>query len=576
MKVSFVVPVFNTNHRILQICINSILHSIIGRHELIIVDDGSTNNETIGFVERCRTDKNYNITVLSNSDNRGVSYSLNRAIDAATGRYIAPVDHDDLVIQSGFQIAVKHLEYYDCEWAYTNEMQVDAKGYLIRGLYKPAYSKQLLRSTMYINHLQIFSKNLFETVGGYREGYEGSQDHDLALRMTNFCEPKHVPYFAYQWRIMKKTQSRQDWAVSSHSVNSSIKALKDYYHDLGKQHHIEVAKKGFAVYKCRSLPKIMPTFSIIIPTKLGTTRTIDGSTIELLDQCLNSISETLSQNNEIDSEVYSFECLLIVNEDDDLNYGQVILDKHRLPGRPIRDSGNFNFSRKCNLGAEQAFGEILIFLNDDTKIISTNWITDIVSLLSDNETACVGGMLLNPDGTVQSCGDNVSLNSAIHYNPHPDPSSEGDPMHRYWADHETTSITGAFLSCRKNLFFEVGPFNEAFSNSFQDIDFCLRVGDRGLNCVISPHIKIIHYESSTRNPTVDIETIEALRSFHQLTMYGKGKYSLWAYQPIKVRWFSKSGAIHYLGKLRNLGFKIIKDLLRLYPYPRRRIKFFIK
>mgnify|MGYP003309374199 FL=1 len=199
MKVSFVVPIFNTNHRILQICINSILHSVIGRHELIIVDDGSTDSETIRFLERCRSDNNYNITVLSNSNNRGVSYSLNRAIDTATGQYIAPVDHDDLVIQSGFQIAVKHLEYYNCEWVYTNEMQVDAKGYLIRGLYKPAYSKQLLRSTMYINHLQIFSKNLFETVGGYREGYEGSQDHDLALRMTKFCEPKHVPYFAYQW-----------------------------------------------------------------------------------------------------------------------------------------------------------------------------------------------------------------------------------------------------------------------------------------------------------------------------------------------------------------------------------------
>lgn len=576
MKVSFVVPIFNTNYRILQICINSILHAINGRHELVIVDDGSTDNQTIRFLEKCRSNEKFNITVLTNPTNRGVSYSLNRAIDVATGHYIALVDHDDLVIRSGFEIAVKHLQYYDCEWVYTNEMQVDAKGYLIRSLYKPAYSKQLLRSLMYINHLQIFSKDLFETVGGYREGYEGSQDHDLALRMTKFTEPKHVPYFAYQWRIMKTTQSRQDWIVSSHSVNSSTQALKDYFNDFEGQVQIEVAKKGFSVYKCRPLPKKMPNFSIIIPTKLGTTRTINGLTIELLDQCLNAISETLSQLDSIENEPYSFECLLIVNEDDDLQYGQAILDKYGLHGKPIPDPGAFNFSRKCNLGAQHASGEILIFLNDDTKIITKNWILDVVSLLSDADTACVGGMLLNPDGTVQSCGDNISLNSATHYSPNPDPSSEGDPMHRYWADHETTSITGAFLACRKISFFEIGEFREVFANSFQDIDFCLRARSSGFSCVISPHIKIIHYESSTRNPAVDNATIEALRSFHQSTMAGKGQYNLWAYQPIKVKWFSKSGIIDRLRRLRNLGFKLIKNLLRLYPYPRRRIKFFIK
>lgn len=576
MKVTFVVPVFNTDYRILRICINSILHAAANQHEVVIIDDASTNAETIDFLSRCEQSQSQNITILKNLENSGVSYSLNKGIVSANGDYIAPIDHDDLVIPSGFEVAVKHILYYGSQWVYTDELQVDTKGYLIRSLHKPAYSKQLLRSIMYINHLQIFSKSLVESIGGYRDGLEGSQDHDLALRMTELHDPLHVPSFAYQWRIMKETQSRRDWKVTEESVASSIRALSDHYHSIGHTAVIEAVKDGLSVYKSRIKSSGSPSFSIIIPTKLGTTRNVSGVTISLLENCLESIRDTAYTSGATNNPQYSFECILVINEDDDQIVGDQLLKQFELNGKTINDSGQFNFSRKCNLGATHSSGDILVFLNDDTKFLTKNWLEDVASLLTEEDVACLGGMLLHPDSTVQSCGDNIGLNSAVHYDPHPDPMKEGDPMHRYWADHETTSVTGAFFCCRKQLFLDLEGFKEVFSNSFQDVDFCLRARAQKLRCLISPHIKIIHYESSSRNPEVDIETLEALRSFHLRLISGKDGYQLWAYQPVRVNWLTPTGIIHKIAQIRNMMYLLLRSIRRLSPFPRERFEPMIK
>ena len=345
MNVTFVVPVFNTDHRILRICINSILHSAGGEHEIVIIDDGSTNPKTLDFLERCKVNNQYAITILKNQENCGVSYSLNKGIAAAKGGYIAPVDHDDLVVPSGFQVAMKHIHYFKSPWVYTNEMQIDAKGYLVRSLHKPRYSKQLLRSLMYINHLQIFSTDLVRTVGGYRDGLEGSQDHDLALRMTELHDPLHVPSFAYQWRIMKETQSRKDWKVSKESVASSIRALSDHYTSIGYTAVIDSATDGYSVYKSRIAPKNSLRVSIVIPTKLGTTRNIDGKEVVLLENCLDSIRNTTYHDVNNDASHLSFECILVINENDDQEVGSLLLKQYGLDGKVVSELTLFLFIR---------------------------------------------------------------------------------------------------------------------------------------------------------------------------------------------------------------------------------------
>ena len=577
MNISFVVPVYNTNYQILRVCINSILNFLDKENELIIVDDASNSPETIAFLNSCKSVSGYNIKLLNNLENNGVCYSLNKGINESTCDFIIPVDHDDLVIPNGIKVAIKHQQYFGAPWLYTDEIQVDEKGYFIRYLTKPSYSKTLLQSNMYINHLQMFSRHFVNKIGRYREGLEGSQDHDLALRMSQLKEPCHVPAIGYHWRITQTTQSRQIGLVTKKTIEASQKALHDHFSNDNKTISVTNTRRDLSVYKIRIVPKSLHKISIIIPSKLGTRRTIRGISTILLENCLKSIKNTLPKPDCYFTVVPEIEIILVINKGDDIDAANHIIYNSGLIGSSVTDKESFNFSRKCNLGAQICNGDILIFLNDDTEFISNDWAKDVVSLLLEDDVACVGGMLLNEDGTVQSCGDNVSLNAATHYNPNPSPDNEGDPFHRYHADHETTSVTGAFFCCRKKTFWSLDGFSETFSNSFQDVDFCLRSRKQGYRCLTSPHIKLFHFESSTRDAKVDDETLLSLRSFHKDTISNKDDYSLWAYQPVRVSLWSLAGIVHAKNQIRiHLGW--LRRALHRYisSGPRARFKPIIK
>jgi GT2 family glycosyltransferase len=232
----------------------------------------------------------------------------------------------------------------------------------------------------------------------------------------------------------------------------------------------------------------------------------------------------------------------------------------------ICDEPGFNFARKCNLGAAQASGEILVLLNDDTDMQTTGWTSHVISLLQEEDVACVGGMLLNVDRTVQSCGDNIGRNSAVHYAPEPIASSVGDAMHRYIADHETTSITGAFFCCKNTTFDALNGFSTAFPNSFQDVDFCLRARKQGLRCLISPHVRLLHFESVSRNPTVDDMTLTAIRQFHAPLIAPVDPFALYRYEKIKVSPFTFTGFRYYMSQFKQL-LKTVVMYIRAYMVP---------
>ncbi len=217
MTVSFLVPVFDTEGALLRICINSILHVIHDRHELIVVDDNSQNPDTLSVLDICRNLSKPNVKVLRNDSNNGVCYSLNKGAKVSMGKLLAPVDHDDTVVPNGVFLALRYQRYYGTPWLYTDEAQTDKRGYLTNYVYKPAFSKQLLRSLMYINRLQIFSREFFDRAGGYRLGFEGSQDHDLALRMSEISTPLNVPTVAYLRRI-----SPIDPSINENTIKNNV------------------------------------------------------------------------------------------------------------------------------------------------------------------------------------------------------------------------------------------------------------------------------------------------------------------------------------------------------------------
>jgi GT2 family glycosyltransferase len=548
------------------------LHALNGKHELLIIDDASDRDETLHFLERCSTDSRYNIRVIRNSENSGVCYSLNKVIRSSTGDLIAPVDHDDLVDPRGISLAFRYQTYFRANWLYTDEVQIDELGYRINDFFKPNFCKQLLRSVMYINHLQLFSRELFDEVGCYREGFEGSQDHDLALRMSEIVVPHHVRGIAYQWRIQSETHSRKQYRVTQDVTSRSMQALSEHLGRLGHTTNIRIARDGSSTYQTRIVPKHKPRVSIIIPCRLGTSRLINGKEINLLEHCLQSIKKTVTDDAETAQTISGLEVILVLNHEDDTDWGNTVLQNSALNGFCVNDDPEFHFARKCNLGAKRAAGDIFIFLNDDIQLLTNGWVGDVASLLAEEDVACVGGILLNADGTVQSCGDRVGQGSADHYVPDPIPSNVGDPMQRYVVDHETSSVTGAFFCCRNTVFWRLDGFSLAFPNSYQDVDFCLRAQAAKLRCLIAPRIRLFHFESSSRNPTVDEETLLSLRIFHSPQITDMDAFQLWRYQKIRVRLLSISGLRRFRSSCyQELKWFILKMIRFFWRQPRARM-----
>ena len=561
MRTSFLIPVYNTDLAILRLCINSVLKVAGDEHEVVVVDDASSEAETREFLSRCEASGFDNLTVLRNTENCGVSYSLNKAVENATGDLYAPVDHDDMVVSFGFQQMLWYMKYHAVSWTYSDELQITYKGIPCGFMHKPDFSLQLLRSVMYINHLQLISRDLFHISGGYREGFEGSQDHDLALRLSERTSPIHVDVIAYLWRRGAISQSVIHGQITDASIQASRRAIEEHFARLALPADVksvnvaplpELSSQPTGTFISRILPQTVPKVSIIIPCRLGTTTTVDGVEITVLAHCLQSIRKSLPVVDSHTLESPPFETILVLNHEDDLETGQQLIARFDLDGIVVCDETGFNFSRKCNLGAQHSSGDILVFLNDDTDIQTSGWTSHVISLLEEDDVACVGGMLLNADRTVQSCGDNVGRNSAVHYAPESIASSVGDMMHRYIADHETTSVTGAFLCCKKDTFMKLDGFSTVFPNSFQDVDFCLRARSRGFRCITSPHVRLLHFESASRNPEVDASTLWLIRKFHPAMMGLVDPFAFYQYEKVRVPFFTLTAVRYYLSQLRRL------------------------
>ena len=581
MRTSFLIPVYNTDLVILRLCINSALKAAGDEHEVVVVDDASSEAETREFLSRCEASGFDNLTVLRNTENCGVSYSLNKAVENATGDLYAPVDHDDMVVPIGFQQMLGYMTYHGVSWTYSDELQITYKGIPCGFMHKPDFSLQLLRSVMYINHLQLISRDLFHIAGGYREGFEGSQDHDLALRLSERTSPIHVDVIAYLWRRGAISQSVIHGQITDASIQASRRAIEEHFARLALTAQVksvdvaplpELSSQPTGTFISRILPQTVPKVSIIIPCRLGTTTTVDGVEITVLAHCLQSIRKSLPVVDSHTLESPPFETILVLNHEDDLETGQQLIAHFDLDGIVVCDETGFNFSRKCNLGAQHSSGDILVFLNDDTDIQTSGWTSHVISLLEEDDVACVGGMLLNADRTVQSCGDNVGRNSAVHYAPESIASSVGDMMHRYIADHETTSVTGAFLCCKKDTFMKLDGFSTVFPNSFQDVDFCLRARSRGFRCITSPHVRLLHFESASRNPEVDASTLWLIRKFHPAMMGLVDPFAFYQYEKVRVPFFTLTALRYYLSELRRLirrgAFIMLTKLSREPGHPR--------
>lgn len=476
--ISIILPVYNTREEFLRDCLDSVQGQYYADWELCICDDASPAPHVRRILNECSAGDE-RIKVVFSDRNGGIAESSNRALKLASGEFIGLLDHDDLLTPDALYEIAATLQEIDADLIYSDEDRLDSNGRRIEPSFKPAWSPDLLLSCMYLAHFCVYRKSIIDRMGGFREGYEGSQDYDLALRFTEETDRiAHIPKILYHWRKVPASASARSDAEAS-VIEAGKRALNHALRRRNIEGEAE-SERFFGFYRVRRNITGAAKVSIIIPTRDG---------LKHLRRCVHSIESKTDYRN--------YEIIIADNE----SRSEVMLDYlNRSPHRVIRYDERFNFSRLNNLSAREASGELLLFLNDDTEVISGEWLRALVEQAERPEVGAVGAKLLYRDARIQHAGIIVGVGGAAgHAHRHVDGFNGSGYLNYPNVIRNYSAVTAACLMTRRDLFAEAGGFDEDhFPVSYNDVDFCLRLRAQGYLIIFTPYALLYHHESATR------------------------------------------------------------------------------
>ena len=496
---SVIVPIYNVEEALLRKCLDSVVTQIYGNWELCLADDASDRPPARPLLEEYRA-RDSRIKVVYLDRNRGISAATNAALELATGDYIALLDNDDeLALDALFHVAKLINEHPEADMVYSDEDKINQAGNFCEPFFKPDWSPNLLLSQMYICHLGVYRRSIAEKIGLFREGFDGSQDYDFVLRFTEETDNIfHIARILYHWRIIPgSTAEKYD------SKDSDIPSLKALTHAMHRQELPGIVERGLEMGTFRVRPTIRgePLVSIIIPTR-------DRS--DLLERCLDSIEKRTTWPN--------FEILVMDNgsrENRSLDYLQRLRERDRY--HVIRFDGPFNYAAINNSASREASGEYLIFLNNDTEVETGDWLEAMMEVLQLPEAGAASAKLLYPDDTVQHAGIVMGLggiaNPAFYQTRHSDRTyfNQSAVIRNY------SAVTGACMMVSKDIFEELGGFDEEnLPIAYNDIDFCLRLNEKGYLVVYTPFAILYHHEAASRGYREDPEAYFMLRNWKEV------------------------------------------------------------
>lgn len=484
-KISIAMPVYNVEEKWLRLCIDSILNQVYTNWELCMADDASTDpNVKKILTEYQQLDER--IRVVFREQNGHISEATNSALVIATGEFVALLDNDDELAINAFYEVVKVLnENPELDLIYSDEDKIDMDGNRSDPAFKPDWSPDLLLGTNYISHLGVYRRSILEEIGGFRKGYEGSQDYDLVLRFTEKTTKeriKHIPKVLYYWRMLP-TSTSVDQGSKGYAFEAGLRAVQDALVRRGiNGHAMHGAANGlYDVYYDIESEKLV---SIIIPTKNG---------YKDVQRCVSSIIEKTTYQN--------YEIIMADNGSTDPKMHELYAEfEQQLPGRFFVEAIDipFNFSTINNRAAKKAHGEYLLFLNNDTEVITENWLTLMVSFAQQERIGCVGAKLLYPNNTVQHAGVILGLGGVAGHGHYGYPHGDLGYFGRLAINVNYSAVTAACLLMKKADFDAVGGFEEAFTVAFNDVDLCLKVQTLGRDNVWLHEAELYHFESQTR------------------------------------------------------------------------------
>lgn len=491
--------------------------------ELLLVDDGSADPALDALLEEARQ-ADPRVRVLALRQNVGISAASAAGLAEARGEFVALLDHDDLLEPRALAVVRATIDRFpEADVLYSDEDQLHDDGVFRTEFRKPAFSPERLRGQNFVNHLGVYRRALLTEVGGFRQGFDGSQDYDLVLRATEQARlVVHVPEVLYHWRIHQASVSQR--SDNAPVFDAARRALTDHLERVGIQAEVEQVH-ATGLYRIRRVSDAPPPVTIVIPTR-GSRSVVRGHERVLVASAVDSILRTTTYPD--------YDVLVVADAATPPDVREHLLEM--APGRitVVDYPYPFNYSEKMNLGVLHARSDLVLMLNDDTEIITPDWLETMVGLLAP-DVGMVGAKLLYEDGTVQHLGLHVGGGHVRHVS-EGRPADDVGPFSANWLEREVSGVTGACALMRRSVFEEVGGLSVQLPVNFNDVDLGFKVLDAGYRLLVTPHAVLNHFESRTRGRNVTDAEAELLRSrwSHRLASDDHWRHEVPARGPVAV------------------------------------------
>jgi O-antigen biosynthesis protein len=487
--ISIITPVFNTPASWLRECVESVLSQVYKNWELILIDDHSSDADTLrSLAELAASDPR--IVLARDEKKRGISAASNRGLAVARGEWVAFLDHDDLLEPDALFQNVKWIQNHpDTDVLYSDEDKLTERGF-DSPIFKPDWSPDYFLSCNYICHLTLIRRELVKQVGGFRSEFDGAQDYDLFLRVieqTNRIH--HIPRVLYHWR-RTLTSTADNVQCKPKMLEAGRLALESHLERRRQPGHVAVDWRTYLYWVKREVTELKK-ISIIIPARDG---------VESLVRCLDSLTSKTS---------YAPYEIVVVANNSQPEDARAYLSRFKY--RPLHYSGDFNFSAINNFAVKQTDSPWILFLSDQTEVFDADWLTTMAEHVQRPEIGAVGSRLIHPDETVQHAGMVVGVGGIVDHAFRGLHAEASGVCRQLQATRNYSAVTGACLLTRRDVFDEVGGFDESLAVSLGDVDLCLKMRRAGYAIVYTPFAKLYYHQSTVCRETVEPHEANLMR-----------------------------------------------------------------
>lgn len=491
VKISILVPLWNTPENFLREMIESVTAQTYQNWELCLADGSDGDHTYVETIVREYQEKDGRGRILYKKleKNEGIAGNTNRCLAMATGEYIGLFDHDDILHPSALYEYVKVINEKNADYIYCDETTFKSGDInkMLTMHFKPDYAIDNLRANNYICHFSVFARQLLDGTELFRTKFDGSQDHDMILRLTDRAKNVvHVPKLLYYWRSHPGSVA-SDINAKPYAIQSAKDAVADHLKRHGYEHFQITSTRAFeTIFKIRYQIIGDPKISIVIANK---------DHLEDLKRCITSIREKSTYEN--------YEIIVVENGSETkeiFDYYEKLKDDPQIKVVTYTEKGSFNYSKVNNFGVKETSGDYILLLNNDTQVITVNWMEELLMYAQREDVGAVGAKLYYGNKTIQHAGVVLQLGAHrtaghSHYGQHRDNLGY---MGRLCYAQDVSAVTGACLLVKKKLFEEVGGLDESFAISLNDVDFCLKLREKGLLNVFTPFAELYHFESVSR------------------------------------------------------------------------------